>query len=177
MDEAAARRKLQFFNLDAVVGDVEALRAGGYERVGRWDLAQVCGHLADWMRFPLDGFPKSPLPVRLMLWAARNTIGRRELRKLLESKSMTSGNPTLRDTVPAPGGDEDAAVERLRMAVAQFQSHTGPLYPSPIFGQIDRETLTQLQLIHCAHHLSFLVPKKPQASLSASDGPTQPSAV
>jgi hypothetical protein len=153
------RRRLDFQDFDAVIRDAEALAAGGYDRAGQWDLAQVCGHLAEWLRFPLDGFPSPPLPIRLMLWALRNTVGRRKLRTILESRAMKSGAPTLPGTVPAPGGDEAAAVERLRQAVARFRAHAGPFHPSPLFGDMDRETATQLQLIHCAHHLSVLIPR------------------
>jgi hypothetical protein len=153
------RRRLDIRDFDAVIRDVEALAAGGYDRAGRWDLAQVCGHLAEWMRYPLDGFPRPPLPIRLMLGTLRTTIGRRKLRTIVETRSMKSGAPTLRESVPAPGGDEAAAVERLRQAVARFRAHAGPLHPSPLFGVMDHQTATQLQLVHCAHHLSALIPR------------------
>jgi hypothetical protein len=155
---AVARRALEFRDLDEVVRDVEALRAGGYDKAGSWDLAQVCGHLADWLSFPLDGFPTPPLPIRLMLWTMRNTIGPRILREVLETKRMPDNRPTLRETVPPLGGDEAAAVERLRQVAARFRNHRGPIHPSPVFGAMDHETVTQLQLVHCAHHLGFLNP-------------------
>jgi hypothetical protein len=153
------RRRLDFCDFDAVVRDAESLAAGGYDRVGSWDLAQVCRHLAEWMRFPLDGFPRPALPARLMLWLMRYTVGRRMLRRLLATRSMPSGWRTLRETVSAPGGDEAGAVERLRQVVARFQAHAGRFHPSPLFGGLEREAWTQIQLIHCAHHLSFLIPK------------------
>ena len=153
------RRSLDFRDFDAVIRDVESLAAGGYDRAGRWDLAQVCGHLAEWMSFPLDGFPRPPWPIRLMLGALRKTIGRRALRTILERRSMRSGIATLRATVPAPGGDEAAAVERLRQVIARFRAHTGPFHASPLFGAWDREAATHVQLIHCAHHLGFLIPR------------------
>ncbi len=153
------RRELAFDDLDAVMRDVEQLAASGYERAGNWDLAQVCGHLADWMRYPVEGYPKAPLPMRAMLWAVRISIGKRELRKILENGSMSAGNPTFRDTIPSPGGDEAAAVEQLRQVVTRFKTHEGKFHPSPVFGQLDRDAMTRLQLVHCAHHLSFLVKK------------------
>jgi hypothetical protein len=156
--EEPARRALDFRDFDAVVRDAESLAAGGYDRAGHWDLGQVCGHLADWLGFPLDGFPRPPWPVRLLLWFVRHTTGRRMLRRVLAQREMPAGRPTIRETVPAPGGDE-AGVERLRQAVARVRAHPGPLRPSPLFGEMDREAWTQLQLIHCAHHLSFLTPK------------------
>jgi hypothetical protein len=159
-----SRRELTFRDFDAVVRDAESLAAGGYEKAGSWDLAQVCGHLAEWMRFPLDGFPKPALPVRLMLWLMRHTVGPRMLRRTLAARSMPSGWRTLRETVPPPGGDEAAAVERLRQVVARFQAHAGRYHPSPLFGDLDRGAWAELQLVHCAHHLGFLTPKSRQAA-------------
>jgi hypothetical protein len=111
------------------------------------------------MSFPLDGFPRPPLPMRLMLWTMRNTVGKRKLREMLAGGAMPAGLPTLRETVPARGGDAKAAVERLCAVVLRFCSHEGELHPSPVFGEMDRETLAQLQLLHCSHHLSFLIPE------------------
>jgi len=159
VDERPQRRELEFNDLDAVIRDVEALDAAGYHQVGNWDLAQVCGHLADWMQYPMDGYPRVPLPIRVMLWAMRMTVGRRELRKMLAAGSMASGRPTLQSTVPPSGSDQAAAVDRLRCIAVRFQTHRGDFVPSPLFGDVDRETMMRLQLIHCAHHLSFLVKK------------------
>src|SRR3954464_6194730 len=113
MGHGPPRRDLDFRDLDAVVRDAESLAVGGYEKAGNWDLSQVCGHLADWMRFPLDGFPRPALPVRLTLWVMRHTVGRRMLRRVLPKGPMWGGRPTIRETVPPPGGDEAAAVEQL----------------------------------------------------------------
>jgi hypothetical protein len=159
VQQQPSRRELNFHDFGAVVSDAESLAAGGYEKGGGWDLAQVCGHLAEWMRFPLDGFPKPALMVRPMLWLMRQTVGPRMLRQTLATRSMPAGWRTLSETVPPSGGNEAAAVERLRQVIGRFQAHAGPYQPSPLFGQLDRETWRELQLIHCAHHLSFLTPK------------------
>jgi hypothetical protein len=172
MNQGITRRPLEFHDLDEVVRDAEALHAGGYRRAGQWNLAQVCGHLAYWLRFPMDGFPKAPPPIRALLWVLRHTIGRRALRRLLEGHPMPDGRPTMPETIPTPGRDEAAAVDRLRAVVARFKAHDGPLYPSPLFGPLDKPTATHLQLIHCAHHLSFLVPKNRASSAPADSGRT-----
>jgi hypothetical protein len=168
METKAARRALNFRDLDEVVEDARRLHRHGYEKAGAWDLAQVSGHLADWMRFPLDGFPRPPLPIRLMLGALRATVGRRTLREILATRSMPGRRPTMPESVPAAGGDEAGAIERFGQVVERFKAHSGPFHPSPLFGVLNREQATQLQLIHCAHHLSFLVPRPPQ---SAPDRP------
>lgn len=152
------RRKLKFSTLDKVVLDAENLQAQGYEKLGNWDLGQICPHLADWMSFPIDGFPKPPPPIRFMLWGLRITIGKMIYRKIL-SEGMRSGSQTMPQTVHQPGSDSSAALEKLKQAVERFEAHTGTLYPSPLFGALNKDEALRLQLVHCAHHLSFLVPK------------------
>jgi hypothetical protein len=71
------RRRLQLPDLNAAVAQAETLAAVGYDRAGLWDLAQVCGHLADWLRYPVEGFPTAPLPLRPVVWLLRTTMGRR----------------------------------------------------------------------------------------------------
>jgi hypothetical protein len=152
------RRKLTFATLDDVVRDAETLLARGYDRAGNWDLAQVCSHIENWMSFPLDGFPKAPLPIRMMLGMVRVTLGKGMLTKYL-ADGMPSGKPTMPQSVHPPGGDAAAAVAKLRETAARFKAHTGPIHPSPLFGPMDQDTARRLQLVHCAHHLSFLIPK------------------
>lgn len=159
MSAGSERRHLCFQDLNEAVRDAEGLLAGGYRRVGRWDLSQVCGHLADWLTYPVDGFPTTPLPLRPLLFLMRNTLAPRMMRKTLAKGEMPAGTPTLPASVPAPGGGESAAVDRLRRAVERFQAHQGEYRPSPIFGPVTRDEANQMHLIHCGHHLGFLIPE------------------
>ena len=154
-----ARRTLQFASLDDVVRDAEHLLAAGYERAGNWDLAQCCTHVAEWMRFPVEGFPKPPLPIQALLWMARNTVGPKKLRQYLDGGAMGTGKPTMPQTVIPSGGDAVVAVAKLGESVARFQAFTGTIHPSPFFGPMSKDDVMKLQLLHAAHHLSFLVPK------------------
>jgi hypothetical protein len=43
--------------------------------------------------------------------------------------------------------------------VERLKAHTGAIIPSPFFGPMSKDECVGLQLVHCAHHLSFLVPK------------------
>jgi hypothetical protein len=155
----AARRELSFATLDDVVRDAETLLAKGYDRVGKWDLAQCCGHLAAWFRYQLDGFPKPPLVLRPVFWLVRNTAGKWMARKMLTGGTMKEGMQTIPQSVPAPGGDAAAAVADLRATIERWKAHTGELYPSPLFGSMPRDQWVKGHLIHCAHHLSFLRPR------------------
>jgi Protein of unknown function (DUF1569) len=157
---AVARVPLSFSSLDEVQQRLDLLSQNGYDKAGNWNLAQVCEHLRDWMLYMIDGYPKAPLPISWMLWAIRVSVGRAMLAKILSTGNMSSGRPTLQQTVHAVEEFDDAnAVRRLKEVIGRFQSHRGPYCPSPLFGQFNAEDGLRLQLIHCAHHLSFLVPK------------------
>jgi hypothetical protein len=149
---------LSFASLDEVVADAENLQAKGYERAGNWDLAQVCSHLAEWMRFPVEGFPKMPLVLRPVFWLVRATVGKK-MRVKIMAEGFSPGGRTMPQTVAQPGGDPAAAVAKLKDAAERFKAHAGEIHPSPLFGAMTKDEALQLQLRHCAHHLSFLVPK------------------
>lgn len=154
------RRTLTFNTLDEVLADVERLQVKGYTATGKWDLAQVCQHLAEWVRFPVQGFPKMNPVFGLIFWMLRKTVGRKKLEGYLANKSFPAGKPTMPATVFPPGMAAQKATELLHASVVALQQHTGPVYPSPLFGAMTYDECVQMQLIHCAHHLSFLVPNE-----------------
>ncbi|WP_439626960.1 DUF1569 domain-containing protein [Gemmata sp.] len=149
---------LSFASLDEVVADAENLLARGYDRAGNWDLAQVAGHLANWLSYPVEGFPKVPLLLQPVVWLVRTTAGKR-MRDGVLANGFVPGTRTVPETVPAAGGDPAAAVARLRQAAERLKAHTGPIVPSPLFGPMDKDTAVRLQLRHCEHHLGFLTAK------------------
>lgn len=153
------RRRLKFADLHEAVRDAETLRERGYRRAGKWDLSQACGHLAQWIDFPIDGFPSPPTLLKPVLFVMRHTVGPIAARRVIAKGEMPDNAPTMSQTVPAPGGDESAAVDRLRRAVERFESYQGPFQPSHLFGQLSRDEWMRVQLIHCAHHLGFLIPE------------------
>lgn len=155
-----ARRQLTFATLDEVIADAERLLATGYSATGKWDLSQVCRHLAEWLRFPVQGFPKMNPVFGLIFGILRKTVGRKKLERYLDSKSFPAGKPTIPVTVFAAGGDAAEAVDLLKQQAVALKNHRGMIHPSPLFGAMTYDEAVQMQLIHCAHHLSFLVPKK-----------------
>lgn len=152
------RRTLKFATLDDVILNAENLRANGYDKLGHWDLSQICLHLADWMTYPVAGFPRAPLPIRMMLWMIRATIGKAMYRKYV-AEGMPSGKPTMPQSIHEAGTDSTAAIAKLNEAVERFKAFDGTLHPSPLFGALNKDEALRLQLAHCAHHLSFLIPK------------------
>lgn len=154
-----ARRALKFESLDAAVADAEKLLASGYDKAGQWSLGQCCGHLANWLGYAMDGFPKAPPPIRLMLWMARHSIGPGKLKQYLASGDMGTGKPTMPASIPSPDADDREGVQKYRETVERVNRFAGTPLPSPFFGPMDRDTWVKLNCVHAAHHLSFLAPK------------------
>jgi hypothetical protein len=155
----AARRELRFESLADAVRDAERLLAAGYVRVGNWSVGQCCGHLANWLRYPIDGFPRMPLALRPVAWLVRTTVGPRIGRRMLATRRMGDGWQTIPVSVPGAGTDDAAAVAEYRRAVERWEGHAGPLHPSPLFGAMPKDDWRVGHCVHAAHHLSFLVPK------------------
>lgn len=148
-----------FRNLDEVVADIDLLRLKGYDQAGSWNLTQASGHLANWLSYPIDGYPKPGCLMGLMMWMLRNTAGNSWYHKIVTTGKMPAGKPTLKSSIPASDADETAAVNRLKDVAIRLKNYKGEVHPSPVFGKRTVEDVIKLQLIHCAHHLSFLIPK------------------
>lgn len=160
MSEKIQPRRLHLNSLDEIATEVQSLLAGPYELAGNWNLAQICNHCRLWMTFPMDGYPRPPFPFGIIFGLMRITVGKRQLRQVLQN-GFKPGTPTIPSTVPAADGTFDqAAAEELLKTVQRFQEHPGPLHPSPLFGKLDRDTHLKLQLAHASHHLGFLIPVK-----------------
>jgi Protein of unknown function (DUF1569) len=148
-----AQRHLQFTDFAQVHAEVDRLHQEGYEKLGQWDLAQVCDHLGYFVEGSLDGFTfRVP-------WLLKVLFGRLVLRSILKRQRMKAGVPTPQNPLPPAGGDEAAAVARFKQVIDRLQAQQGELHRSPFFGYLTPQQWRNLHLIHCAHHLGFLAPK------------------
>lgn len=148
-----SQRNLDFKTYDDALAEIDRLHAGGYSKSGQWDLAQVCDHLNYFMLGSLDGH-QFRVP-----WLIKALFGRRVLKRILTQRRMKAGVFTPQKPLPAPGGDESAAVIRLKQTIERVRSHKGDFIASPFFGYLTPEQWHELNLIHAAHHLGFLQPK------------------
>lgn len=140
-------------NFDEVLAYAERLHQNGYDRTGKWDLAQVLDHLTYFMNGALGGYTfKVP-------WIIKALLGKPVLRSILSKKRMKRGVFTPQKPLPAPGGDEAASLARFRDIVQRTINHQGEFQPSPFFGKLTRDEALELNLIHCRHHLGYLIPK------------------
>jgi Protein of unknown function (DUF1569) len=152
------RRHLRFESFDQVVRDAELLaeaeRAGTLRALGNWKLGQAIGHLANWARYPLDGYPPLPTPP----WLLRVIV------PLLKGRFLNKGLPAGARIPSVPEGtfgaepmETDQALAALREALPRLQSQM-PAIPNPILGPLTHDEWIKLNLRHAELHLSFFQP-------------------
>jgi hypothetical protein len=150
-------RTLDFRDCQSVCEELDRLHKVGYDKAGTWDLAQACDHLTYFIDGSLDGH-QFRVP-----WLMKVLFGRIVLGRILKQRRMKAGITTPQKPLPQPGGDEAAAVARLKHALQRLAAHQGELHPSPFFGYLTPQQWLDLHLIHCAHHLVFFNPKETAA--------------
>lgn len=153
------KRQLKFNDFDEMMAEVNMLLEHGYVSQRNWNLSQACGHLSDWIRFPMDGFPVPPLPIKVIMWLMKVTVAPSMARKIL-ANGFSGGMMTAPETVPAPDAATDSeAVKQLQSVVDRAKTFDGELHPSPLFGPTNREKYVKVNLLHAEHHLGYLEPK------------------
>ena len=133
--------------------DVQHLHEAGYDKVGEWDLAQICRHLTITMDRSLNGFPfKGP-------WLVRKLIIPFFKKKFFQSRSIKPGLKAPPDMMMEPGQDEVEAVEQFKTMIDRVDQFRGPFQMHPFFDQLTNEEWRQFHLIHASHHFSFIAPR------------------
>jgi len=146
------RRTVHYASLDEVLADAERLVRARAATTGNWSLDQILGHLAIAMERSVDGFDrKAPWPLRL--------VGRFVIKPRILKHGMKPGfklpAEAEKTSVPAPGGDPEAALERLRRAVQRLKSDS-TRRPHPFFGPMPASEWDRLHLRHAEMHMSFV---------------------
>jgi hypothetical protein len=150
------RRALKFNDVSEIMPEVRRLQST-HRTLGKWSAAQICKHLTDSFSGSIDGFSLK-----------RHRVKRFLFRRLLYLYTVRCGIP--RDYLVDPGiepaddPDLDEAVEALGRAIARYESQNGPLKPHPLFGRMPRDEWDRIHCIHCAHHLSFVMPGAEEGS-------------
>jgi hypothetical protein len=145
------RRSLDFQSFDEVMPDVDRLLQG-HATVGNWSLAQICRHTAAVLRRVVDAPASTPQDPSL--WVSED-----QKRQVLESGQVPEGLPGPPEVMPAETMSEREEAEGLRQAIAHYTASPGPVIAHRRFGPLTRVEWDRAQLIHIAHHLSFVVPR------------------
>ncbi len=149
-DPTNQRRPLRFEELSQVVPEAMRLKSG-HRTVSRWTLAQICKHLANSFNGSIDGLDLS-----------RHKFKRFFLARQMLRYTFRYGIPvnyTVDPNIePTSDVDLDEALEQLAGAIERYQAHGGLLRAHPLFGEMPRDDWNRIHRIHCAHHLSFVLP-------------------
>lgn len=165
MDPANRKRPLRLETLDEVIAEATSLLESGYVAKGQWNLGQSCFHLAEWTRFPMDGFPTPPLFLKA-IFNALNAVGVTErMKQGILANGFKAGTPTAPQTAIDPANiTDDEGVQQFIQVVQRAKRFDWPLQPSPIFGEMDRDLYVKVSRLHAEHHLAFLWPKSNPSS-------------
>lgn len=148
------RRLLKLTTFDEAIGDIERLRTKGYRQAGNWSLGTTCDHLIKAMEYGLGSEPAKGFS-----WIMRVTVGKFMLSWVLMRGQMPAGVEAPDIFVPEEQqSDDPAVIDRCVALLKKTDLHDGPTNQSPIFGNMSLRQFKKLQLVHAAHHLSFLIP-------------------
>jgi hypothetical protein len=149
------RRELSFERLEQVMPEVDRLLDGGYDRAGQWSLGQICQHLSRTFRSTIEPEPRGAPRV------IRATLGSWLFRHMVRTGRMKSGVPGPRGFMPDTAVEDRAGAEELRDMIPQFLERLPQTFDHPFFGRVSRDDFLRLQCVHCAHHLSYAIPRVP----------------
>jgi Protein of unknown function (DUF1569) len=118
-----------------------------------WKMSGVLEHLAQSIEMSLDGFPQ---PKSTLF---QNTVGAAAFTVFGWRGRMSHGL-----TEPIPGApvlsqsdDWKPAAQRLRAAIARFNTHTGSLKPHFAYGALSRGDFALAHTFHIANHQDEIV--------------------
>jgi len=146
----AKRRHLKFADAGDVAAEVRLLRKG-YQRAGNWSLEQICWHLNKALSYSMQPVESTAARVGL--------IRRLQLRIILATKRIP-----LRVRAPQrimPSDETDAsAIDEFLLTLQVLQAYDGQFAPHRLFGPISRDQFFRFHMIHCGHHLGYLIPAR-----------------
>jgi hypothetical protein len=144
----ARREGLSFATSDDVVADINRLRRG-YAKCGSWSLPAMCYHLESTLKARMTPGPFPP-----------NTPEQDAARPKFQQVLASGKLPKI--DAPAPflpsANVDESAIDAFIATLKRFDAYGQPFAPHRIFGNLSPEEIRRLNLIHCAHHLSYLVP-------------------
>jgi len=143
------RSRVSYASEDDVINDVKRLRHG-YKQAGSWNLPQVCAHLDKAVQFRMQPGPFAPdTPEQ-----AKN---KEKIPGILAAGTIPEGIKAPEPMLP-PADCGEASIDAFLVTIEKYKRFPGPTAPHRIFGMLEERDARKLNLIHCAHHLSYLTP-------------------
>jgi hypothetical protein len=155
----AEHRTLRFLSIDDLLAEidriVESERADTLRRTGNWTAGQIFGHLAAWINFGYEGFPKGAHPPFFIRWILK----RKKQQYLRESMRRGVRIPrAIEGTFGTEVHSTEEGAKRLRGALARLKNREPVKFHSPAFGEMPHDERVAFQLRHAELHLGYLHP-------------------
>ena len=150
LDPKATRRVgVSYKSEDEVIADVQRLRRG-YVQAGAWSLPQMCAHLDKAVQFRMQPGPFAPDTPEQMK-------KKEQIPGILATGKLPEGIKAPVPMLP-PADCGEASIDAFLITIEKYKRFPGPTAPHRIFGALAEPDARKLNLIHCAHHLSYLTP-------------------
>jgi hypothetical protein len=143
------RSGVSYANEGEVIGEVKRLRRG-YVQAGSWNLPQVCAHLDKAVQFRMQPGPFAPD-------TPEQVKNKERIPGILAAGAIPEGIKAPEPMLP-PADCGDASIDAFLATIEKYKRFPGPTAPHRIFGHLPEPDARKLNLIHCAHHLSYLTP-------------------
>lgn len=144
-----ASRSDALLSVEEALAALDALNGKKLINAGSWSAGQVFTHIAQSVEFSMSGYPVA----RSALF--QNTAGRIAF-AVFSSRGRMSHR--LDEAIPgapllASSTDTDAAIARVRTALADFAAYQGPLQPHFAYGALSHEQYAMAHAMHLHNHL------------------------
>lgn len=154
---SAARRTLRFDDFNAIRRDLDAIeaaqRAGRLASTGNWSPGQNLAHLAAFVNYPYDGYPRQianpPWLIRFICGLMKNKYIHKHMAPGVRIPGIPAG------TVGADEVPFETGLRHFRAALDRMEE-APPSIKNPILGPLTHHEWMQLQCRHAELHLGFL---------------------
>jgi Protein of unknown function (DUF1569) len=148
-----AKRLLKFKNLDEAMQELNRIEHASKLNIeSDWNLYQNLTHCSQSIEFSMSGFPETKPAI------FQNTIG-----DLVFSHFEKQGFMRHNRTEPIPKapilekeGDLTKAIERLKMAVVNFDNFQKELLPHFAYGKLSKNEYQNAHCMHLADHFAMM---------------------
>jgi hypothetical protein len=152
-DHNHAKRLLLFKSLDECMTELENIqKATDLNIFNDWSLYQNLVHCSQSIEYSMTGFPQNKPPL------FQKTLG-----KLIFNQFEHQGYMRHNRSEPIPGatfiesnGATNAAVERLKKAVTDFEHFDKELKPHFAYGKLSKAQFAQAHCMHVADHFAIM---------------------
>jgi hypothetical protein len=156
---ATDRRSLRFETIAEMRHDLDLLQAaharGTLRRTGNWTEGEIFAHLAAFINYGYEGYPKEVSPPWLIAVLLIRPMKNKYLNKGFPAGLRIPG--TKQGTIGMEDVPLDVGIARLRAALDRLEQNDPPIH-SPAFGKLNHADKIKMALRHGELHQSFLHP-------------------